>query len=79
MDLQTVLYENKIKMRKEFIKKAKLEAKKRRKEKITNVIIALILVFMGYIALKNVNEWNSSQIDKCAVEHGYTYCINELG
>ena len=74
MDLQTVLYENKIKMRKEFLRKAKLEAKKRRKKKIANVIIALILVFMGHIALKNINEWNSSQIDKCAEKHGYSYC-----
>lgn len=79
MDLQTVLYENKMKMRKEFLRKAKEQDKKRRKKKIINVIIALILVFMGHIALKNINEWNSSQINKCAVEHGYTYCINELG
>lgn len=79
MDLQTVLYENKIKMRKEFIKKAKLEAKKRRKEKIQERIIVIFLILLACVGLNYLNTITNKDFDKCVSTQGYSYCINELG
>lgn len=78
-DLQTVLRENKIKMRKQFLEREAKKRRQERKEKIFTVIIALFLIFMTITVLFSYNEYYQTSVDKCSLKHDKTWCERKLG